>query len=150
VDELAKLRIDDIDWINGTILIRGAKTRWERRLPLAQDLAEALLRYLRHVRPAVNSRELFVQWNPPFHACTGGGLSKIVKRSLLAAGIAPRRCRPHLFRHSVASAVVNQGGSFKDAADLLGHQSLRTTGIYAKLSFDNLASIALPWPGGES
>jgi len=48
----------------------------------------------------------------------------------------------------VASQMVNHGASFKDVADVLGHQSIQTTGIYAKLELEALAAVALPWGGG--
>jgi site-specific recombinase XerD len=44
--------------------------------------------------------------------------------------------------------MVQRGVSFKTVADLLGHQSLQTTAIYAKLDLPALAAVALPWPGG--
>ena len=44
--------------------------------------------------------------------------------------------------------MVNHGASFKDVADVLGHQSLQTTGIYAELELNALAAVALPWGGG--
>jgi site-specific recombinase XerD len=43
--------------------------------------------------------------------------------------------------------MVNQGASFKDVADVLGHRSLQTTGLYAKLDVAALAGVALPWMG---
>ena len=43
--------------------------------------------------------------------------------------------------------MINNGASFKDVADILGHQSLQTTGIYAKLDLGTLAPVALPWMG---
>jgi len=52
-----------------------------------------------------------------------------------------------VFRHTAASEMVNQGASFKDVADVLGHQSLQTTGIYAKLDLVALSEVALPWIG---
>jgi len=52
-----------------------------------------------------------------------------------------------VFRHTAASQMVNQGASFKDVADVLGHRSLQTTGIYAKLDVEALATVALPWMG---
>jgi site-specific recombinase XerD len=44
--------------------------------------------------------------------------------------------------------MVNRGASFKEVADVLGRQSLQTTGIYAKLDLAALSGTALPWPGG--
>jgi site-specific recombinase XerD len=43
--------------------------------------------------------------------------------------------------------MVNRGANFKDVADVLGHQSLQTTGIYAKLDLATLSDVALPWMG---
>jgi len=43
--------------------------------------------------------------------------------------------------------MVNHGAQFKDVADVLGHRSLQTTGIYAKLDLTALAAVALPWMG---
>jgi site-specific recombinase XerD len=53
-----------------------------------------------------------------------------------------------MFRHSVATELVSRGASFKQVADLLGHQSLQATGIYAKLDLNSLQQVAMPWPGG--
>jgi integrase len=65
------------------------------------------------------------------------------------AGLASRpRTGSHLFRHTAASHMLNHGVSFKEVADVLGHRSLQTTGIYAKLELDALAAVALPWLGG--
>jgi site-specific recombinase XerD len=52
-----------------------------------------------------------------------------------------------VFRHTAASQMVNQGASFKDVAAVLGHRSLQTTGIYAKLDLATLSDVALPWMG---
>ena len=57
------------------------------------------------------------------------------------------RLGAHAFRHTAASQLVNRGVSFKEVADILGHQSLQTTGIYAKLNLGALAEVALPWMG---
>jgi site-specific recombinase XerD len=46
--------------------------------------------------------------------------------------------------------MVNKGASFKEVSDVLGHQSLQTTGIYAKLDLETLAPVALPWMGEVS
>ena len=54
----------------------------------------------------------------------------------------------HALRHTVATAMVNGGASFKEVADVLGHRSLSSTLIYAKLDLSSLSQVALPWPGG--
>jgi site-specific recombinase XerD len=70
-----------------------------------------------------------------------------VRAVLVRAGIIDRGV--HALRHTAATTMVNGGVSFKDVADILGHQSLATTLIYAKLDLRSLMQVALPWPGGE-
>ena len=145
-DEAARLSLDDIDWVNGHILIRAGKTRRERKLPLSQDLAEALLRYLRRSRGRSKYREVFLQAESPCRPYKAGSIGKVVTRLLARAGIFRSSCGPHLFRHTLASSMVNHGATFKEIADVLGHQALVTTAVYAKLDLKTLAKIALPWP----
>jgi site-specific recombinase XerD len=71
-----------------------------------------------------------------------------VKRLLARAGIKRQSSGAHLLRHTAATQMVNRGASFKEVADVLGHQQLQTTGIYAKLDLAALSEVALPWPGG--
>ena len=147
--EVANLQLHDVDWVNGSLLIRSSKTHAERLLPLAQDVGEALLAYLRTGRPATLSRHLFLEHTAPYRPLhTASAITKIVKRLLAKAGIARQSSGAHLFRHTVATQLVNRGASFKDVADVLGHQTLQTTGLYAKLDLATLAQVALPWPGG--
>jgi site-specific recombinase XerD len=80
---------------------------------------------------------------------TSAAVWAIVRQAFTRAGIVvPPGVASHIFRHTVASQMVNHGASFKDVADVLGHQSIQTTGIYAKLDMNVLATVALPW-GGE-
>ena len=74
-------------------------------------------------------------------------IKAITKYFFQRAGIVGRSA--HSLRHTVATNMVNQGASFKEVADLLGHRWLCTTLIYAKLNMKSLAQVALPWPGGE-
>jgi len=79
---------------------------------------------------------------------TSSAVWAIVRHAFTHAGIVvPPGIASHIFRHTVASQMVNHGASFKDVADVLGHQSIQTTGIYAKLELDALAAVALPWGG---
>jgi site-specific recombinase XerD len=147
--EVASLQRHDVDWANGSLLIRTSKTHAERLLPLAQDVGEALLAYLRAGRPVTSFRHLFLAHTAPYRPLhTASAITKIVKRLLAKAGIARQASGAHLFRHTVATQLVNRGASFKDVADILGHHTLQTTGLYAKLALAALAQVALPWPGG--
>lgn len=92
---------------------------------------------------------MFLTLTDPARIVQAAAVSEIVQRNLVRAGIPlGRRVGAHILRHTAASRMVNGGASFKEVADVLGHRSLQTTGIYAKLDLDALASVALPWIGG--
>lgn len=147
--EAAQLQIDDIDWRTGCVLIRASKNHRERNLPLSEDVGQALVDYLRDGRPQTDSRNIFLEHTAPFRPLqTSSAITKAVKRLLKKTGIERRSSGAHLFRHTAASQMVCRGASFKEVADVLGHQSLQTTGIYAKLDLAALSQVALPWPGG--
>jgi site-specific recombinase XerD len=149
-NEVARLRLEDVDWSNGFLLIRAPKSHRERSLPLRQEVGEVLVSYLKFGRPGTTYREVFLRHAPSVCPLkTPSAITKIVKRLLVKAGIERRSSGAHLLRHTAATRMVNQGATFKDVADVLGHQSLQTTAIYAKLDLARLAEVALPWPGGE-
>ena len=129
--------------------IHPSKTHRERVLPLVRDVGSAVATYLQQGRPRTSSRHLFLACRAPFHPLTDAtAISRIATRALRRAGItSSARLGAHTFRHTAASQMVNQGASFKDVADVLGHRSLQTTGIYAKLDLEALAAVALPWMG---
>ena len=126
--EVLRLRLQDLDWTTGSVLIRAGKTSRERLLPLPEDAGAALASYLREGRPVSTERAVFLTCGPAHPPIRGNGFTaKLVNRLLRQAGF---------------------GASFKEVADILGHGSLTTTGIYAKLDLPSLAQVALPWPGG--
>jgi site-specific recombinase XerD len=146
--EVAQLKLDDIDWKEGTLRIRSAKSRRERTLPLSKDVGAALCSYVQRGRPRHGSRFLFLRAVPPFDSFPSrAGICKIARRALKRAGIEQRPIGTHLFRHSAATGMLRGGASFKNIADVLGHKSLETTAIYAKLDLPALAKVSLPWPG---
>jgi len=149
--EVTKLTLDDIDWGNGVICIRGTKSRRDRELPLARDVGRALLAYLKHERPSSPYRAIFLEAAPPWRPFTdSSSISKIVRRAMIRANVSSARGAAHLLRHAAATNMLRQGTSFKAIADVLGHQSLQSTAIYAKLDLPALSRIAMPWPGEQA
>lgn len=145
--EVAQLSLDDIDWTEGTICIRSKKTHTERRLPLAHDVGEALSDYLKHGRPACSFRTIFLRVIPPFDPFTGSAaVCRIARRALTHVGILDTPAAAHLFRHSAATRMLRGGATFKEIADVLGHASITTTAIYAKLDIAALSRVAMQWP----
>jgi len=147
--EVLRLHLQDLDWTAGSVLIRAGKTSRERVLPLPEDVGTALARYLHEARPASTERAVFLSCGPAHPPIRGNGfLAKLVNRLLRQAGIGAPCSGAYVLRHTLATTMVCNGASFKEVADVLGHGSLTTTGIYAKLDLPSLAQVALPWPGG--
>ena len=147
--EARQLRLEDLDWNEGVIHIRYAKTYRERTLPLPSDIGAVLSEYIQHDRPRSPYREVFLTASAPHQPLTNATATTWITRHFLERiGLHGRRLGTHTFRHTAASQMVRNGAPLKDVADVLGHRSLRTTGLYVKLNEAALASVALPWPGG--
>lgn len=146
--EVAGLRLDDIDWRAGSILIRGKGNQIEP-LPLPQDVGGAVVAYLRRGRPVTAAdRSLFVRIRAPHRALSGIGVSGIVVAAARRAGLGD--IRAHLLRHTVASQLLRAGSSLPEIGQLLRHRHISTTAVYAKVDRDALRSIARPWLGGAA
>jgi site-specific recombinase XerD len=147
--EVATLELDDLDWRSGQLRLRAGKCRRERVLPLPQEVGAALAEYLRHGRPQHRECRVCLTLTDPARTVQAAMVSAIVRRNLVRAGIPLGRLTgAHMLRHTAASCMVNGGAGLKAVADVLGHRSLQTTSIYAKLDLDVLAGVALPWIGG--
>lgn len=146
--EVVQLTLDDLDWTEGAIRIRGPAQRVDR-LPLPADVGAALVDYLRHGRPACASRNVFIQIHAPRRALRGpSAVSCIVRRALKRSGIDSPTKGAHLLRHSLATQMLGGGASLGEIAEILRHRSPQTTTIYAKVDLMSLHTLALAWPGG--
>lgn len=147
--EIIQLRLEDINWSEGTMTFRSTKSLRERTLPLTKDVGQSLAQYLQKGRPQSTSRFVFLRRTyPHLQFQTSGAVSYLVRRYLTRAGLKLSRTGAHVLRHTAATHMIRSGVSFKEVADILGHKSIDTTVIYAKVDLTNLASVVLPWPGG--
>ena len=146
--EVANLCLDDIDWRGGTLQIRIRKNRRGAVLPLPRVVGQALVAYLSGERPATDERRVFVvhQEERRGKPLSGTAVSHIATLAVRRAAVDVPRAGAYVFRHTVASRMVRAGASLKEVADVLGHRSLDTTTIYAKLDLPRLREVALPWP----
>lgn len=142
--EIARLEIGDIDWAEGEILVRG-KARRRERLPLPQEVGEALVAYLREGRPRTEARQVFLTCRAPVRPIRPDLVSDVVRRACLRADIAP--VGAHRLRHALASEMLRQGASLVEISQVLRHRDLATTAIYAKVDLGALRQVAQPWPG---
>jgi integrase/recombinase XerD len=145
--DVYKLRLDDIDWKRASILVSG-KSKRETRLPLTQEVGEAIADYLQHGRPQSESDAVFLRSRAPFRAFANHcNVSVIVEVAMRRAGVAcGSRGASHVLRHSAASSMLRNGASLQDIAAVLRHRSIDTTQIYAKIDVNTLQSVAQPWP----
>jgi site-specific recombinase XerD len=147
--EVVRLELEDVDWRAGNILIRAGKTRRERILPLPHDAGDALVHYLKDGRPASTHRRIFVGLCPPHEPLASSVvITGAAKAALRKAGVSSHRPGAYVFRHTIATHMVQRGTTFKEIADILGHRSLESTNVYAKLDLCSLAQVAIAWPGG--
>jgi len=145
--EVAGLRLDDLDWRAGEIVIRGKRSRTDR-LPLPWDVGEAMANYLRHARRPGFGPTVFLRVQAPITGLSGDGVSEVVHRTAQRAGIHPLRA--HRLRHTIATELGRRGASLPEIGQVLRHQSIETTAIYAKVDRAALEKLALPWPGSRS
>jgi integrase/recombinase XerD len=144
--ELAALRLDDLEWRAGTIVVRG-KGHQAERLPLPADVGDAVVAYLRRGRPATAmDRTVFVRVKAPHRALSAGGVTQIVAAAGCRAGLGI--IHAHRLRHSAATQALRAGASLAEIGQLLRHRRALTTAIYAKVDRAALRAIARPWPGG--
>lgn len=144
--EVASLRLDDIDWRAGEIVVRG-KGRTEERLPLPSDVGAAVAAYLRRGRPQRPEREVFVRVCAPLRGLAPEGVSEVVRAASERAGLGS--FGPHRLRHTAGTEMLRAGASLAEVAQVLRHRSVATTAIYAKVDHLALRELAMPWPGAE-
>lgn len=145
--DVAGLRLSDLCFDTATIRVSG-KGRRESRLPLPQDVGDALLDYLR-VRPRVESQRIFARVRAPFGPLRSGhAVSHVARTALKRAGVQGTSTGAHVFRHTAACQMLRQGVDLESIAGVLRHRSIETTGIYAKVDRQLLEQVAQTWPEG--
>lgn len=143
--EIAHLRLDDIDWRTGQIMIRGKGSRYEA-MPLPDDVGRALVDYLVQGRPPnIGSRTVFVIDRAPYSPLSLSAVTSIVVAACDRGGVA--RSSPHRLRHFVASDLLARGAPLAEVGQLLRHNAESTTAVYAKLDHRALGALVRPWPG---
>jgi site-specific recombinase XerD len=147
--EVVALTLDDIDWEAGELTVHGKGSRVER-LPLLQDVGEALAAYLKRGRPQCSSRSLFVRARAPIVGfSSAAAISTIVEEAIDRAGLDPPSRGAHLLRYSLATRMLHRGGSLAEIAELLRHRHPDTIALYAKVDLEALRSVAPCWPGAQ-
>ncbi len=142
--EVARLELRDVDWRAGELVVRG-KGRRHDRLPLPVEVGEALVAYLSGGRCPEGARRLFLTCRAPRGPIRADLVGDVVERACTRAGLPV--VGPHRLRHALASELLRHGAGLVAISQVLRHQDLATTALYAKVDLDALREVAQPWPG---
>lgn len=139
--ELAQLSLYDVDTIREVLSIHG-KGGTDRMVPIGERALSWVTRYLEEVRPELlldmNESTLFLNYQG--HSISPDSLSFIVRQYLKRSGL-NKTGGCHLFRHSVATIMLENGADIRFIQELLGHVSLKSTQIYTRVSIRKLKEI---------
>lgn len=143
--DVARIQFADIDWNGGTLQVIG-KGRYQVRLPLPQDLGDALLQYVQCRSVDSASDRVFLRTNAPVRPLTAHGISAVVKHALRRAGIEAPAKGAHLLRHTAATEMLRNDVPLDQIGLVLRHRSIDMSAYYAKVDIALLQQIAQPWP----
>jgi len=147
VGEVAGLLLDDVAWRRREMRVRRPKVGTPLLLPLTDEVATALLSYLRYGRPISTDRHLFLRVEAPRGPLQGGAVTGAFHVWARRAEIRlPTRSGPHCLRHALATHLLRQGAGLKTIGDLLGHRLTETTAVYLRLDIEDLREVALLLP----
>jgi site-specific recombinase XerD len=142
--EVARLELRDVDWRAGELVVRG-KARRRDRLPLPAEVGDALVAYLSCGRNPQDARHLFLTCKAPRGPIRADLVGDVVERACERAGLP--RVGPHRLRHALAGELLRQGAGLVAIGQVLRHQDLATTALYAKVDLGALRRVAQVWPG---
>ena len=141
------LRLADLDWSANRISVVQAKTGRRVQLPLLKDVGWAIIDYVRDGRPASDCPEVFLRHSAPIGPFSDQDhLHQILVKHARLAHVRlgeERRHGMHSLRHTLATRLMEDGTPIEQIADILGHQSVQSTGVYLKSSLGLLSQCAL-------
>jgi len=140
--EVARLKLENIDWEQSLIVVERCKRRGGQTYPLVPVVGNAIIHYLRTVRPQSSFREVFLTLTPPFRPISRSTIYSLTSRRLAQIGVNTRHIGPHSLRHACASHLVSENFTLKEIGDHLGHCSSASTRIYAKVDLQGLRQVA--------
>jgi integrase/recombinase XerD len=144
--EVSQLTLESLDWRKGIIMIENSKGRLKKELPLPWQTGKAIAAYLKTARPKAATRSLFLRQEAPLEKpLSTAGIRGAMRRAFSRCGLSDKFCNTHIFRHTLAVNLQKSGASLKEIADVLRHQELESTAIYAKVNLSALNAVTLPW-----
>jgi integrase/recombinase XerD len=140
--EVGRLVLDDFDWREETFVVNHSKRGGLQRYPLQRQVGDSILEYITKARPQCACRHLFTTLNPPYRPVNPSSMWTLTSLRMAKLGIRCRRRGPHTLRHACATHLLQEGASFKEIGDFLGHRNPESVGIYAKVDLSMLRKVA--------
>ena len=145
--DVKRLEFGDFDWPGNRLSLTQAKTGHRVQLPLLKEVGWAVIDYIRGGRPVCDCPQVFVRHTAPIGPFSDQDhLHQILVKHARVAHVPiseKRRHGMHSLRHTLATRLMEDGTPLEQIADILGHQSVRSTGVYLKSSLGLLAKCAL-------
>jgi integrase/recombinase XerD len=130
VSEVSDLKTNSIDLDEEFILVNGKGAR-ERIVPIVSPELRRVLRRWHERRQKLHSESTYLFTNRVGRRLSDQSIRTIVRQAGLAASV---KVTPHMFRHTLATQLLEQGVDLRHIQRLLGHSSITTTTIYAQVS----------------
>lgn len=145
--DVKRLEFSDFDWPGNRLCVIQSKTGHKIWLPLLKDVGWAVIDYIRAGRPVSDARQVFIRHTAPIVAFSDQDhLHQILLKYARVAHVRvgeQRRHGMHSLRHTLATRLMEDGTPVEQIADILGHQSVQSTGVYLKSSLGLLSRCAL-------
>jgi site-specific recombinase XerD len=141
--EVAALTLDDIDWERERLLVPERKAGHCTAYPLSAVVGEALIDYIKHVRPETDERQVFFRVTAPRAPLNWNAVADRATHYLRKAGIQVRRPGSHTLRHTCVQRLIDAEFPLKVIGDYVGHRSPSSTEVYSKVAVETLREVAL-------
>ena len=145
--DVKRLEFGDFDWPGNRLSVTQAKTGHRAQLPLLKEVGWAVIDYVRHARPVCDCAQVLVRHTAPIGPFSDQDhLHQVLVKHARVAHVPvsdKRRHGMHSLRHTLATRLIEDGTPLEEIADILGQQSVRSTGVYLKSSLGLLAKCAL-------
>jgi len=142
--DIKALEFGFINWTEKTVSFTQKKTKKYLTLPLPDDVGWAIIDYLKNGRPVSDSKYVFIQHTPPYGQYKD--LRNVLVKQMRKAGIETpvnKRIGMHCFRHSLATAMLENGVPLPVISQTLGHADIASTEVYLRINISQLRLCAL-------
>jgi integrase/recombinase XerC len=137
--ETTALDVDDVDWIEGIVTVRGKGGKM-RKVPVGRHAESALKEWLRIRSGVAGTDEAALFVSSRGTRLSGRSIQERMRQWAIRLKL-PVHVHPHMLRHSFATHILESSGDLRAVQELLGHSDISTTQVYTHLDFQHLARV---------